>query len=76
MLIFKIFVIVGIVMAIFALVLCVHNIVVANKVLGSMRNWAEEVDRNVNRYIQQQFAIMRAEENNNNDNNLDKDGND
>lgn len=72
----KILVIAAIVMAIVCLVLCIHNVVVSNKVIGSMRNWAEEVDRNVNAYIRQEFARMRMEENNNNSNKDKEDGRD
>lgn len=72
MLVFKILVVCALILCVVNLLFGIHTMIVCNKMINSCKNWAYEIDKNNNQYIQQQFARLKYEnglvlDNNNND---------
>lgn len=63
MLVFKIMVICALVLCVANALFGLHVMITSNKMINSVQNWAEEIDRSNNRYIHAEFARL-IEENN------------
>lgn len=63
MLVFKILVVCALVLCVVNLLFTVHMLISSNKLLGSVRNWAVEIDKSNLNYIKQEFAKLKIENN-------------
>lgn len=63
MLVFKILVIVTFLFCIANVLFTIHMLVSCNKMIGSVQNWAEEIDKANSAYIRQEFAKLRYDNN-------------
>lgn len=63
MLVFKILVVCALLLCVVNLLFTIHMLISSNKLLGSVRNWAVEIDRSNLNYIKQEFAKLKIENN-------------
>lgn len=63
MLVFKIMVICALVLCVANALFGLHVLITSNKMINSVRNWAEEIDRSNLRYIKSEFARLIQENN-------------
>lgn len=59
MLVFKILVVLAILAAVGCVLLSIHNFRMSLEIVKSMKDWAYEVDRQINQYIQEQFVLLK-----------------